>query len=102
MSVEAKMVRRETGGDKPSLDQKLLPITGTKVLVCGEGRALARVLMESDQSEKTWLSYHSVRTSPRTGSVHRQLLPGCCYGSQASQWKKLEEGAPALCRSFLN
>jgi hypothetical protein len=24
----------------------------------------------------------------------------CCYGSQASQWKKLEESAPALCGTY--
>jgi hypothetical protein len=26
----------------------------------------------------------------------------CWYGRQASQWKMVEEGAPALCGSFLS
>jgi hypothetical protein len=31
ISVETLKVRRETGGDEPSSDQKLLSVTGTKV-----------------------------------------------------------------------
>jgi hypothetical protein len=47
-----------------------------KWLVCGKGGALVGVLMQSDQSEKTWLWCLSGPTSPGTGSVHWQLLTG--------------------------
>jgi hypothetical protein len=40
------------------------------------GVALAGVLTQSDWSKKTWLWSHSGPTSPGTGSVHRQHLPG--------------------------
>jgi hypothetical protein len=29
--LNLEMVRRETGGDEPSSDQKILPVSGTKV-----------------------------------------------------------------------
>jgi hypothetical protein len=51
-------------------------LLAAKWRVCGGGGALEGVLMQSDQSEKTWLWCHCGPTSPGTGSVHRQLLPG--------------------------
>ena len=69
---------------------------------CAGGRALVGVLIQSNQSEKAWLWCHSGLTSPGNGSVHRQLMPGLLLWSQASQWKKMEEGAPALYGSFLS
>jgi hypothetical protein len=70
--------------------------------VCRVGGALARVLLQSHQSEKTWWWCHSGNTSAGTGSVHQQLWLACCYGSQASHWKMLEEGAPTLTGSCLS
>jgi hypothetical protein len=36
--LNIEKVRRETGGDEPSSDHKILPVTGTKVVgVQGEG-----------------------------------------------------------------
>jgi hypothetical protein len=34
ISVEPSQVRRETGRDETSSDQEILPVTGTKVVVC--------------------------------------------------------------------
>jgi hypothetical protein len=48
-------VRRQTGGDEPSSDQKLLSVTGTKVAGVWLGRGLSGTASKSDQSEKTWL-----------------------------------------------
>jgi hypothetical protein len=59
-------------------------LLAAKCLVCGEGGALAGVLMQSDRSEKTWLWCHSGPTSPGSGSVHRQLLPGLLWQSSQS------------------
>jgi hypothetical protein len=53
-----------------------LPITGTKVAAVWWIGILEGVLMQSHQSENTYLWWHSRPTSPRTGSVHRMLLPG--------------------------
>jgi hypothetical protein len=53
--LNLEKMRRETAGDEPSSDQKDLPVTGTKLVGVWRGRALAGVLMQSDQSEKTWL-----------------------------------------------
>jgi hypothetical protein len=61
---------------------------------------LTPVLMWSDQSEKTWLWCHSGHISPELGVSLGNSCLVCCYGQQASQWKKLQEGAPALCENF--
>jgi hypothetical protein len=53
--LNLEKVRKETGGNEPSLDQKTSPVTGTKWLVCREGGSLEGVLTQSDPSEKTWL-----------------------------------------------
>jgi hypothetical protein len=55
------------------------------------GRALAGVLRQSDQSEKTWLCCYREPTSPGTESVYRQLLPGLLLW-QPSQWKEEARG----------
>jgi hypothetical protein len=60
------------------------------------------VIMQPDQSEKPWCDV-------TVGSHHQELRVSIgssylayCYGSQARQWKKLDEVAPALCGSFLS
>jgi hypothetical protein len=39
--VNLEKVRRETGGDEPSSDQKILPVTGTKLAGVWRGRGLS-------------------------------------------------------------
>jgi hypothetical protein len=53
--LNLEKVRRDTGGDDASSDQKILPVTGTKMAGVCRGGALVGVLMLSDQSENTWL-----------------------------------------------
>jgi hypothetical protein len=53
--LNLEKVRRETGGDEPSSDQKNLPVTGPKWLVFGGGGTLVGVLRQSDKLEKFWL-----------------------------------------------
>jgi hypothetical protein len=39
--VNLEKVRREPGGDEPSSDQKILPVTGTKLAGVWRGRGLS-------------------------------------------------------------
>jgi hypothetical protein len=66
--------------------------------VCGEGGALAGVLKPFDELENIWWSCHSGPTSPGTGSVHRQLLPGLLLWQPNQSMEKLEEG---VCPCFV-
>jgi hypothetical protein len=66
-----------------------------KWLDCGEGGALAEVLKQSDQSEKTWFWCHYGPTSPGTGSVHRQLLPSLLLWQQSQSME--EAGGKCPC-----
>jgi hypothetical protein len=59
-----------------------------KWLECGGGRALAGGLMQSTNQKR-------LGCDVTMGTHH-------WYARQASQWKMVEEGAPALCGSFLS
>jgi hypothetical protein len=44
--LNLEKVRRETGGDEPSSDQKILPVTGTKLAGVWRGRGLSGIAYE--------------------------------------------------------
>jgi hypothetical protein len=69
--------------------------------VWGGAGTIGGVLMQTDQSEKTDCDVTVGPHHQELGVCIDSSCPACCYGSQANQWKKLEEGAPALCGSFL-
>jgi hypothetical protein len=100
--LNLEKVRRKTGGDEPCSDQKDLPVTGTKgVVVQGDG-PLWECLCSLNKQK-------SLGCDVTVGQHHQELgvsigssCLACCYGSQVSQWKKLEEGVRALCVGFLS
>jgi hypothetical protein len=99
--LNLEKVRRETGGDEPSSDQ-IFHITSPKGLVCArEGTYLEYFCFMTNQKRLG----SDVTAGPQNQelgvSIGNSCL-ACCYGSQASHWKKLDEGAPALCGSFLS
>jgi hypothetical protein len=100
--LNLEKVKRETGGDETSSDQKFLPVIGTKVAGVWRDRGLSRSASQSDQSERlccdVTVDSHHQKLRVSIGS---SCLTSCKH-SQASQWKKLEEGGPALCGSFLS
>jgi hypothetical protein len=60
------------------------------------------VLKQSDQSEKTWLWCYSGLTSPRTGTVHRQLLPGLCLWQPYESMEEPGGRCPCFVWQFLS
>jgi hypothetical protein len=95
--LNLEKVRRETWGDEPSSDQKILPINGTKVAAVFMGRAFSRSAYAVWQIRKDLVVMSQWHTSPGTGSVPSQLLPGLLLW-QPSQ--SIEE-AGARCPCFV-
>jgi hypothetical protein len=100
--LNLEKVKRETGGDEPSSDQKFLPVIGTKVAGVWRERGLSGSASHSDQSERLGCDVAMDSHHQELGVSIGSSCLACCKGSQASQWKKLEEGGPALCGSFLS
>jgi hypothetical protein len=53
--LNLEKVRRETGGDEPSSDQKILPVSGTNVVGVWRERGLSGSALQSDKLEKALL-----------------------------------------------
>jgi hypothetical protein len=60
------------------------------------------VLTQSDKSESIGCDVTVGPLQQELGGSLGSSCHACCYGGQASEWKKLEEVAPALCGSFLS
>jgi hypothetical protein len=67
-----------------------------------EGEGISRSAYAVWPIRKDLVVMSSGPTSPGTVSVHRQLLPGLLLWQPSQSMKKLEEGDPALCASFLS
>jgi hypothetical protein len=75
--LNLEKVWRESGGDKPSSDQKLLSVTGNKVAVLWRGRGLSGSAYAVSGIRKDFVVMSkSGHTKSGPGRVHRQLLPG--------------------------
>jgi hypothetical protein len=101
ISVEPWKLRRETGGDEPSSDHKILPLTGTKVADVWRRRGLSESAYALTKQKRVGCGVTVCSHQKELGVSISSSCLACCYGSQASQQNKLEEGAPDLCGSCL-
>jgi hypothetical protein len=83
--LNLEKVRRETGGDELFSDQKLLPVTGTKVTGVWRERGLIGSASQSDQYRKVFVVLHHGPTYQELGVSIGSSCLACCYGGQASQ-----------------
>jgi hypothetical protein len=102
MSSQLKLekVRRKTGGDEPFSDHKNLPVSGTKGAGVHADGPLWECLCCLTKQKRLGCNVTVSRHHQELGVSIGSFCLACCYGSQVSQWKKLEKCALALMAAF--
>jgi hypothetical protein len=100
--LKLEILRRETGEDSHLQIIRTCLLLAPKWLVCGGRGVFAGVLHTLTNQKRLGCDVTVDPHHQELGLYLGSSCLACLYGIQASQWKKLEEGAPAFCGSFLS